>query len=70
MEEARISFLDSIGYGYGKLENAGILSPVIGIDCRYQSPGIMALPKIIKAGGGECGQYILRECNDNTVRFV
>jgi len=30
----------------------------------------MALPKIIKAGGGERGQYILREFNDNTVRFV
>lgn len=30
----------------------------------------MSLPKIIKAGGGERGQYILREFNDNTVRFV
>ena len=30
----------------------------------------MALPKIIKAGGGERGQYIMREFNDNTVRFV
>ncbi len=30
----------------------------------------MALPKIIKAGGGERGQYILRDFNDNTVRFV
>ena len=30
----------------------------------------MALPKIIKAGGGERGQFILREFNDNTVRFV
>lgn len=30
----------------------------------------MAMPKIIKAGGGERGQFILREFNDNTVRFV
>lgn len=30
----------------------------------------MALPKLIKAGGGERGQYILHEHNDNTVRFV
>ena len=30
----------------------------------------MARPKIIKAGGGERGQFILREFNDNTVRFV
>ena len=30
----------------------------------------MARPKIIKAGGGERGQFIMREFNDNTVRFV
>ena len=30
----------------------------------------MALPKLIKAGGGERGQYILHDFNDNTVRFV
>ena len=30
----------------------------------------MARPKIIKAGGGERGQFILWEFNDNTVRFV
>lgn len=30
----------------------------------------MALPKIIKAGGGERGQFILHDFNDNTVRFV
>ena len=30
----------------------------------------MAFPKIIKAGGGERGQFIMREFNDNTVRFV
>ena len=38
MEEARISFLDSIGYGYAKLEHDGIISPVIGIDCQYKHP--------------------------------
>ncbi len=30
----------------------------------------MALPKIIKAGGGERGQFIMHDFNDNTVRFV
>lgn len=30
----------------------------------------MSLPKLMKAGGGERGQYILHEHNDNTVRFV
>lgn len=36
MEEARIDFLDRIGWSYARLEREGILSPVIGVDCRYQ----------------------------------
>lgn len=38
MEEARIDFLKHIGYGYAGLENEGILSPVIGLDCQYKHP--------------------------------
>ncbi len=30
----------------------------------------MALPKIIPAGGGEIGQYLLHDFNDNTIRFI
>lgn len=36
MEEARIEFLDKIGYNYLKLEQDGIMSPVIGIECDYK----------------------------------
>lgn len=38
MEEARIDFLEHIGYGYAQLEQKGILSPVIGIACQYKNP--------------------------------
>lgn len=38
MEEARIHFLDQIGYGYARLERDGIISPVIGVECRYKHP--------------------------------
>ena len=38
MEEARIDFLDQIGYGYAKLESEGIVSPVIGVQCNYKTP--------------------------------
>ena len=38
MEEARIDFLDRIGFGYAQLEKDGIISPVTGIDCRYKKP--------------------------------
>jgi len=37
MEEARVDFLDKIGFGYAKLEAEGISSPVIGIDCSYKN---------------------------------
>lgn len=36
MEEARVDFLEKIGFGYDKLENDGIISPVIGINCEYK----------------------------------
>lgn len=38
MEEARIYFLESIGLGYSKLEEDGIISPVIGVECEYKMP--------------------------------
>lgn len=38
MEEARISFLEQIGYSYAKLERDGIFSPVIGVECQYKHP--------------------------------
>ena len=36
MEEARIEFLDQIGWSYKALEESGIMSPVIGIECSYK----------------------------------
>ena len=38
MEEARLDFLDRIGYGYARLERSGIMSPVIGVECQYKHP--------------------------------
>ena len=42
MEEARIDFLEHMGWGYEKLEQAGILSPVIGVECQYKTPTTFA----------------------------
>ncbi|PHV69915.1 acyl-CoA thioester hydrolase [Sporanaerobium hydrogeniformans] len=36
MEEARVDFLEQIGWSYAKLESLGIVSPVIGIECLYK----------------------------------
>ncbi|SER85786.1 acyl-CoA thioesterase [Butyrivibrio fibrisolvens] len=36
MEEARIDFLSQIGYDYAKLEQMGIISPVLNVSCDYK----------------------------------
>ena len=36
MEEARVDFLEKIGFSYAKLESDGIIAPVIGINCEYK----------------------------------
>ena len=36
MEEARIDFLEQIGFSYDKLEKDGIISPVIAVECYYK----------------------------------
>lgn len=36
MEEARVYFLEKIGFNYDKLETDGIIAPVIGINCEYK----------------------------------
>lgn len=36
MEEARVDFLERIGYSYKKLEEDGIISPVVGINCKFK----------------------------------
>ena len=35
MEEARIAFLDALGWSFARLEQCGIVSPVTAIDCKY-----------------------------------
>ena len=37
MEEARVDFFEQLGYGYGRLEEEGIVSPVTGLECHYKA---------------------------------
>lgn len=37
MEEARLCYMDSVGFPYTKVEDAGIISPVMGVECNYKS---------------------------------
>lgn len=36
MEEARTAFLEEIGWPYDKLEEQGVISPVVSVNCQYK----------------------------------
>lgn len=38
MEEARVDYLDQIGYGFEKMEAEGVVSPVLNINVKYTKP--------------------------------
>ena len=38
MEEARIDFMDQLGYSYAQMEGNGIFSPVRSLACDYKHP--------------------------------
>lgn len=37
MEEARVDFLKQIGWDYARLEELGIISPVVDVKCSYKN---------------------------------
>ncbi|MDE6748910.1 MAG: acyl-CoA thioesterase [Lachnospiraceae bacterium] len=37
MEEARIAYMDYLGFPYKKVEECGIISPVLSVQCDYKS---------------------------------
>lgn len=36
MEEARVDYLEKIGFGYDRIEAEGIISPIISVHCDYK----------------------------------
>ena len=38
MEEARIDFLDQLGFPYAEMEARGVMSPVRAVSCAYKKP--------------------------------
>ena len=38
MEEARVDFMEQIGYSYAEMEQHGVFSPVKGLSCEYRHP--------------------------------
>ena len=42
MEEARVDFLSQIGWDFAKLEEMGIVSPVLSVSCDYKKPTVFS----------------------------
>ncbi|MCR4665331.1 MAG: acyl-CoA thioesterase [Paludibacteraceae bacterium] len=38
MEEARIDWMDQLGYGYERMEAEGVVSPVVSVSVQYKRP--------------------------------
>ena len=47
MEEARVAFLNELGWGYERFEAMGVVSPVVYVDCKYMAPTAFAEEVII-----------------------
>ncbi len=60
MEEARIDYLDQIGWNYAKLEGMGIISPVRAVDCHYRATTTFDDRITIHAGIEDFNGVVLR----------
>ena len=38
MEEARVDWMDQIGYGFERMEAEGVVSPVVSVECNFKRP--------------------------------
>lgn len=56
MEEARVDWLDKIGWSFDKLEKLGLTSPVISVKCKYKKtttyPDIVLINTTLEAYNG------------------
>lgn len=66
MEEARIDFLDQLGWNFKTMEDEGILSPVIGVESKYRCSTMFGDVISIEVKVAECNgirlklSYIMR----------
>ena len=74
MEEARTDFLCQLGFDYAELEKSGVISPVIGIECKYKatttSPDVIDIfVSVDKVNGATVSfKYIMKKA-DGTIAF-
>lgn len=76
MEEARVDFLDQIGWSFHKLEETGIVSPVIAISCNYKRStvfdDVVEIDVSVKSFSGVklVIEYVMKKEGDDAVVFT
>lgn len=55
-EDARVDFLEKVGFSYKKMEDMGVMIVVLGTSCEYKNPArfgdrIVVIPKITEFNG-------------------
>lgn len=76
MEEARIAYMDAFGFPYKKVEEAGIVSPVLGVTCDYKAmtyfgDRIVIEVKLASFGGVKYEiSYVMRDEKTREIKAV
>ena len=61
-EEARVHFLEQIGFPYERVESLGITFAVLALSCAYKSPVVFGDRVNIFTGVGACGHSKMTIC--------
>lgn len=75
MEEARIDYMEQIGWSYDRMEREGTFSPVLAINCKYKESTTFADEVMVKVCVQECGPirmtlaYEMTKKNRNNIIF-
>lgn len=75
-EEARGWMLEEVGFGYDKMEKAGIIVPVLEAECQYKkmvcyNEQVFVIPKLIKFNGIKMTlTYEVKEVESGEIRAV
>ena len=60
MEEARVDFMDQVGWSYQKFEDEGLISPVTSIECKFKHSTTFPDKVYIEVSVDECRGIKLR----------
>ena len=60
MEEARVAFMDQVGWSYQKFEDEGLISPVTSIECKFKHSTTFPDKVYIAVSVDECRGIKLR----------